>query len=92
MEKQESYLGIRPEDIVVTTGSEPDNIPGDVILVEPIGSDTLINVEIAENASCKVRMSASSQVREGDRIKLKITPDKIHLFNKDGIRIPRTGE
>ncbi|UCB44726.1 MAG: ABC transporter ATP-binding protein, partial [Spirochaetota bacterium] len=90
--KQEISLGIRPEDIDVVKDSEPDSIAGEVMLVEPIGSDTLINVEIEEQVSCKVRMSASSLVREGDRVKLKIPPDKIHLFDKDGTRIPGKGE
>ena len=91
-EKQEVSFGIRPEDIEVVKDSESENITGEVILVEPIGSDTIINVEIADQVSCKVRMSASSAVREGDHIKLNIPSEKIHLFNEDGNRIPGTGE
>ena len=91
-EEKAVSVGIRPEDIEVGKDSERDNVAGEVILVEPIGSDTLINVEIAAQVSCKIRMPAASVVREGDRIKLKIPPEKIHLFNEDGNRIPGTGE
>jgi ABC-type sugar transport system ATPase subunit len=90
--ENEVSVGVRPEDIKVGKDAEGDTVAGAVMLVEPIGSDTLINVEIAQEVSCKIRMSASSTVHEGDHVKLKISPDKIHLFDEDGIRIPGTGE
>ncbi|UCB46022.1 MAG: ABC transporter ATP-binding protein, partial [Spirochaetota bacterium] len=91
-EEKAVSVGIRPEDIEVGKDSERDNVAGEVILVEPIGSDTLINVEIAEEVSCKIRMSASSNVSEGDHIKLKIPPDKVHFFDSEGIRVASTRE
>ena len=90
--KPEVSLGVRSEDIDVVTDTAPDAIPGTVILVEPIGSDTLLNVEISDKKSCKVRVPASFQVHEGDNIKLKLKQDKIHLFDAEDIRIARIDE
>jgi multiple sugar transport system ATP-binding protein len=80
-------LGIRPEDIYIVKDLESDTTPGKVVLVEPIGSDTLLNVEISGGISCKVRVPASFQVLEGDLVKLKIQSEKIHLFDMEGSRV-----
>jgi len=82
------HLGIRPEDMQILKSSGADSIPGKVNLVEPIGSDTLINVEVAEGVSCKIREAALYQIVEGDNVNIKIPPEKVHLFDDDGIRIP----
>jgi ABC-type sugar transport system ATPase subunit len=91
-EKQVVSLGIRPEDVDVVKDTEPEAIPGEVSLVEEVGSDTLLSVEIAERVSCKVRIPASFQVHEGGHLKLKIQQDKIHLFNDEGDRIANAKE
>jgi ABC-type sugar transport system ATPase subunit len=85
--KPNVYLGIRPEDIDVVHGSDSGAISGEVSLVEEIGSDTLISVELSETVSCKVRVPASFMVNEGDHVKLKIQSNKIHLFDAEGARI-----
>ena len=86
------HVGIRPEDMSVVKDSESESVPVKVALVEPIGSDTLLSVEVSEDVSCKVRVPASFQVVEGDHIKIKIQTDKIHLFDDEGIRVTKTGE
>ncbi|HEB31847.1 MAG TPA: sn-glycerol-3-phosphate ABC transporter ATP-binding protein UgpC [Spirochaetes bacterium] len=89
-ERSTVALGIRPEDINVEKNGGPDSIAGEVGLVEPIGSDTLVNVEIADKVFCKVRVPESFEIREGEHIKLNIQPDKIHLFDSGGTRIMST--
>lgn len=91
-EKPVVHLGIRPEDVAVAKDSGPEVIQVKVALVEPIGPDTLLSVKVSEDVSCKVRVPALFQVAEGDHVKLKIQPDKVHLFDDEGIRIARTGE
>lgn len=88
----EVSLGIRPEDIELTTESEGDAIPGEVYLVEPIGSDIYLNVEISEDVSFDVRVPASLLTQEGDRVGLRIDADDVHLFDAEGIRIPSVEE
>ena len=84
------YLGIRPENIYITRKREPDTIQGEVVLVEAVGSDTFLNVEISRGISCKVRIPATFQVRERDHVKFKIQIDKVHLFDARGVRITST--
>jgi ABC-type sugar transport system ATPase subunit len=85
--KPDVYIGVRPEDIDVANGSSTDAVSGEVSLVEEIGSDTLISVEIPQAVSCKVRVPASYLVSEGTQVKLKIGLNKIHLFDAEGARI-----
>jgi ABC-type sugar transport system ATPase subunit len=85
--KQVVSIGIRPEDIAVEHNRDTQAIPGEITLVEEIGSDTLISVDISDDVSCKVRVPAAFQVHERDRVKLRIPPEKIHLFDGEGSRI-----
>jgi ABC-type sugar transport system ATPase subunit len=85
--KEVVAVGIRPEDISVIGDRDAGSIPGEINLVEEIGSDTLISVDISDDVSCKVRVSASLQMHERDKVKLRIDPIKIHLFDREGERI-----
>jgi len=80
-------LGIRPEDIAVVTDEQPETISGEIVLVEPIGSDTFLNVDIAQESSLKVRVPASFTVQEGSLVRLQIAAKDVHLFDADCSRI-----
>lgn len=84
-------LGIRPEHLVVSD-SEAYDVSGVVNLVESIGSDVFLDVEVAEKTSMKVRAPASFRIHEGDRVGLKFPRDCIHLFDAEGARIPLLSE
>jgi multiple sugar transport system ATP-binding protein len=81
------FLGIRPEDPAVVDEGVSEQVSGRVALVEPIGSDTYLNVELAQDASLKVRVPAFAHFQEGDSIHLRITPENVHLFDADGQRV-----
>jgi ABC-type sugar transport system ATPase subunit len=66
---------------------DPDGLPGRVLLVEPVGSDTFLNVETAEKTIVKVRVPASSRAREGDSVRIRLRAEDIHLFDAEGVRI-----
>jgi multiple sugar transport system ATP-binding protein len=80
-------LGIRPEDISVVADNQPETISGKIVLVEPIGSDTYLSVDIAQESSLKVRVPASFAIQEGGLIRLQIEADDVHLFDAEGLRI-----
>ena len=80
-------LGIRPEDITVVTDEQPETVSGKVVLVEPIGSDTFLNVDIAQENSLKVRVPASFTIQEGSLVHLQIEAKDVHLFDAEGSRI-----
>lgn len=81
-------LGIRSEDMSITADSGPDTITGQISLVEPVGSDTYLNVNLTEHVYFKVRVSSSSSYREGERVRLKVAPENVHLFDAEGWRLP----
>lgn len=80
-------LGIRPEDISVVVDGQPNGISGQVGLVEDIGSDTFLDVEVDDGVSFKVRVPVSAHIHEGERATLKIDISDIHLFDSDGQRV-----
>jgi ABC-type sugar transport system ATPase subunit len=88
----EVTLGIRPEDLSLSMNGDMDGLPGRVLLVEPIGSDTFLNIETADKTTLKVRVSASSRAREGDSVRIRMRADDIHLFDSDGVRIHPSAE
>jgi ABC-type sugar transport system ATPase subunit len=80
-------LGIRPEDISVVADGQPNGISGQVGLVEDIGSDTFLDVEVDDGVSFKVRVPVSARIHEGERATLKIEVNDVHLFDSDGQRV-----
>jgi len=80
-------LGIRPEDIDLVSENEAGSLPSRVTLVELVGSDAHVGVEIAEGVMLKVRVSASAEIADGDHLHLRIPSDKVHLFDALGSRI-----
>ena len=90
-EAAEVSLGIRPEDVEIVHEGDGGVISGNVMLVESIGSDTFLGIEIAEGIFIKARVPADLHVNEGENVHLKFKEISIHLFNSDGLRIPEMG-
>jgi len=74
-------LGIRPEDIIVSDREQPNSIKGYVYILEPLGSDTIIDVKL-DDLIIKVRVVGSVALEVNSPIWITIPIDKIHLFDK----------
>lgn len=76
-------LGIRPEHVVTgeLVGNAPVQVDVDVNLVEPTGSDTLVDCEVAGH-HFRVRMDGKSRVSTGDKLRLGLDPSGASLFDK----------
>ncbi|MFW2541484.1 ABC transporter ATP-binding protein [Primorskyibacter sp. 2E107] len=76
-------LGIRPEHIV--SGAEAETMPirleSTVNLVEPLGSDTLVRVQV-DQQSMWVRLDGQATVRPGQALPLGFSAARAHLFDK----------
>ncbi len=74
-------LGVRPEHITITTAEEPNAIPAEVYVLEPLGTETIVNVRVGESI---IKIKASSEVRlePQTRVWLKLDLNKIHLFDR----------
>lgn len=83
----ELQLGIRPEDFLV---AEPSDalMSGKVLFVESLGEVTLLHVKVEGHEEAVVaKLPGILDFHKGEEIYLKAEPEKIHLFNHDGISL-----
>jgi len=71
-------VGVRPEDLHVdATGS----IEAAVVLVEALGSESILSVETSDGTRLAVRTPPRSGARPGDRLRLRPDPARLHRFD-----------
>ena len=71
-------LGVRPEHLSVCSSEDAD-VAVDILVVEPLGSDTLCSFELG-NKRCIARMDPELRPKTGDRLPLRINRKRAHLF------------
>lgn len=79
-------LGIRPEHIDVVDNGD---LVGVADVVEHLGSDTNIYLQIEGLGPLMVRRHGNISVRSGERVGLRIQPENVHLFKADGTALQR---
>ena len=84
---REVTLGVRPEDIVVTSPTEPETLTGIVDLVEAIGPENYVSIALGNGVTCMVRTSGKVVIAEGKQVHLRFPPDVLHLFDEAGVRM-----
>jgi multiple sugar transport system ATP-binding protein len=79
---KEVVLGIRPEDISLhKKQSSKKQIKGKVYALEPLGSSTIIDVEI-DNKLFKTEVPVGFETKINDDIWMNLNHEKIHIFDK----------
>jgi multiple sugar transport system ATP-binding protein len=75
-------LGIRPEDLRVgsTTDSSDQAFDAVVDVVEPLGSEILLDVTVA-GQSVVARVEPSIKARPHDKIRMAFVPERMHFFD-----------
>jgi multiple sugar transport system ATP-binding protein len=76
-------LGIRPEDMEALADTSPvegEDLLGRVVVREPVGSDLFLAVEVGD-AILQVRTSPEWTLDRGDPIRLRLAPERVHLFD-----------
>src|SRR5574338_358426 len=75
-------LGIRPEDLWVGSGADSSDLAFDAVVevVEPLGSEILLNVSLAGQQIVS-RVEPSVKARPHDKIRMAFVPDRIHFFD-----------
>ncbi|HEV8554159.1 MAG TPA: sn-glycerol-3-phosphate ABC transporter ATP-binding protein UgpC [Casimicrobiaceae bacterium] len=77
--------GVRPEHL--TLGAGADAVPGEIVVVEPMGAETELLVQ-AGAAQIVLMTHGRPVVNPGDRVQLSIDPAMVHVFDqKTGARI-----
>jgi ABC-type sugar transport system ATPase subunit len=74
-------LGIRPEHLSLAPPGT-DGLPGVVRVLEPIGSDLYVAVDVGDR-TVQVRMPPDAIVSQGDNVTLTFDPSRSHLFGAD---------
>jgi multiple sugar transport system ATP-binding protein len=76
-------LGIRPEDVELAEPGGPDAVPARVTVSELAGAERYHFLAAGE-ATVIVRTSASTVLRPGDAVGLRLDPARLHLFDGTG--------
>jgi multiple sugar transport system ATP-binding protein len=80
-------LGIRPEHIGLAEVAAPDALPARVTMVEELGEARIIHATLREGTTLLLRHAIDPTPREGEGIGLRLDPQRLHLFDEQGVRI-----
>ncbi len=82
----DGFLGVRPEGLRVHRSDGPDGepgVPGRVELVEALGADTLIHVDVA-GVPLVARQNERTSLQPGDGVAVELDPAVLHCFDREG--------
>jgi multiple sugar transport system ATP-binding protein len=86
---KEVSLGIRPEHLVVSSSPSPNATPAIVYIVEQMGNETLVVIEVGD-LKLMARAPADFRVAPESRVWFTLDVNKAHLFDRaTGERVPR---
>ena len=88
---QNGTFGVRPEDLVLTTGNDAI-FRGTVDIVEHLGEVTFLYVDcgnLEEPIVCK--LDGIVEINKGDKIGLTAPIDVLHVFDQSGKAFRRAG-
>ena len=85
----DGFLGVRPEGLRVHPGAGT-GVPGKVGLIEALGNDTLIHVEVG-GVPLIARQTDRTPLEEGDEVGVELDPSVLHLFNGKGQSVSARG-
>jgi ABC-type sugar transport system ATPase subunit len=83
-------LGIRPEHVDVVEAGQGD-LQAVADVVERLGSDTNVYTVVDGIGPVMARVRGNVPARSGDRLGLRIRPEHVHLFARDGEVLGRNG-
>jgi len=82
---QEIIVGIRAEDLKLTQ-QKPFDFEAEIKLIEHLGAEKVLYLNV-KGEKLLLRTPYCEGLREDEIVKITIDPKKIHIFNKDGIRV-----
>jgi len=83
-----AHFGIRPEHITIANDDNFD-VQGLVSVVEHLGSETFVYVEVESVGMFTLRVNDIANVAVGETIGLRFDPLKAHLFDAQELTITR---
>jgi ABC-type sugar transport system ATPase subunit len=82
-------FGVRPEDLVLTTGADAI-VKGTVDIVEHLGELTLLYVDCGYDEPIVAKLDGNVAVARGSNIGLTAPTNTLHVFDENGIAFRRT--
>ncbi|RQO49219.1 ABC transporter ATP-binding protein [Variovorax sp. KBW07] len=81
----DGFLGVRPEGLRVHAkqGAPVSDVQGRVELIEALGADTLIHVDVG-GVPLIARQNDRTPLQAGDDVAVELDPSVLHLFNREG--------
>ena len=81
----DGFLGVRPAGLRVhpKQGAPVSDVLGRVELVEALGADTLIHVDVG-GVPLIARQNDRTPLQAGDDVAVELDPSVLHLFNREG--------
>jgi multiple sugar transport system ATP-binding protein len=81
----DGFLGVRPEGLRVhpNQGAPVSDVHGRVELIEALGADTLIHVDVG-GVPLIARQNDRTPLQAGDDVAVELDPSVLHLFNREG--------
>jgi ABC-type sugar transport system ATPase subunit len=73
--------GFRPEHLAWAGDDPRAAIVGEAVVVEPLGSDTLVSLDLA-GAGVIARLPPRLVRRAGERVALTVDPAHVHVFDR----------
>jgi len=80
-------LGIRPEHVQLVEPGERTGFSARVELVERVGADSYLLVQLGDARPLTVRVDGASPIQEGDGISIRLPLQHLRLFDAAGIRV-----
>jgi multiple sugar transport system ATP-binding protein len=72
--------GVRPSDLRLAAADAPGAVPGEIVVVEPMGAETELLIQVGE-AQVILMTHGRPAVEPGNRVGLAIDPGKVHAFD-----------
>jgi multiple sugar transport system ATP-binding protein len=85
-EREAIAIGLRPEDLGLVEPSTPGALPGSVFVVEPMGSETLVDVTVGETR-VTVRAPRATTYPLGAAVGLAVDARRACFFAADGTTV-----
>ncbi|MCC8392295.1 sn-glycerol-3-phosphate ABC transporter ATP-binding protein UgpC [Paraburkholderia sp. MMS20-SJTR3] len=85
---QNVVLGIRPEHFAESANGDTDAaLTGELMVIEHLGSETLLHVRLADDRVIQVKGPGESAAVEGQTLKANFSTRHVHLFREDGMAL-----
>ncbi len=83
-------IGIRPEDLRLVSEDQAQ-LRGMVEHCERLGEVTIAHLRLSRGGALLAKLPGNPEINGGDEIFLTSEPDRLHCFDKDGLRIGDLG-